>query len=51
MFKPLLVGSWILVGLGLDYRSNFKVFGLGFQVFLESPWNLMWELSLFSELS
>jgi hypothetical protein len=31
MFKPLLAGSWILVGLGLDYRSNFKVFG--FQVF------------------
>jgi hypothetical protein len=34
MFKPLLVGSWILVGLGLDYRSKFKVFELEIPSFL-----------------
>jgi hypothetical protein len=34
MFKPLLVGSLILVGLGLNYRSNFKLFGLEIPSFL-----------------
>jgi hypothetical protein len=34
MFKPLLVGSWILVGLGLDNRSNFKVFASEIPSFL-----------------
>jgi hypothetical protein len=34
MFKPLLVFSWILVALGLDYRSNFEAFGLEIPSFL-----------------